>query len=293
MSTFPDIHVSIIHDTTTDPEDIDDIEILVANRFPPGLLERCHRLQWLHLTGTGVDHIPSGKPRPNLLVTNSAEVPACAVAEFICMGLLAFAKGAIQLVQQQEQHLWQIPNSRLLAKSHLVLVGLGHIGSEVARRAAAFDMQVTAITRRSLPSPLVQRVLPPERLREVASQADYLILAVPAIPETYHLINESVLNALPATASLINISRDSVIDTPALVRALQKGRLRHALLDVHNEEPLPATSPLWNVSNLWITPHCAYRFPEEESEVASLFVNNLTRFLHGEELANRVDLTLF
>ncbi len=287
---YPDADVCIVHNTAIDPPCPDEIEILVANRFPDGLLGRCSRLRWLHLTGTGVDHLPSGEPRPDLIVTNSVNVPARAVAEFVWMGLLALAKDAVQLIQQQRQHVWQLPNSLLVAGSRMVLVGLGHIGTEVARRAAAFDVKVTAITRRALPSPLAEHILPPETLIDAVAQADHLVLAVPATPATYHLVNEAVIRALPPTATLINVARNSVIDTDALVCALKEGRLRGALLDVHDEEPLPATSYLWNVDKLWITPHGAYRFPEEEQEVARLFVSNLSSLRCGEELRNRVDL---
>lgn len=291
MKTYPDADVRIVHDTTIDPYCSDEIEVLVANTFPVGLLKRCRRLQWLHLTGTGFDHVLLGDPEPDLLVTNSVHVPARAVAEFVWMGLLAFAKDAVQLVQQQERHEWRLPNSRLVAGSRIVLVGLGHIGTEVARRAAAFDVKVTAITRRALPSPLVERVLPPERLIEAAAQADYLVLAVPATSATYHLVDETIIRALPPAAVLINVARSSILDTDALVCALREDRLRGALLDTHHDEPLPAASPFWNVKRLWITPHGAYRFPEEEQEVAQLFIDNLDSFLHGQELRNRVNLS--
>lgn len=287
---YPDADVQIVHDLSVDPSELDTIEVLVANRFPDGFLKRLPGLRWLHLTGTGVDHLPAGEPQPELLVTNSVDVPARAVAEFVWMGLLTLAKDAVRLVQQQAQHVWQLPNARLMAGSHMVLLGLGHIGSEVARRAAAFDVRVTAITRHAQPSSLVERVLPPERLLEAARQADHLVIAVPATPETRRLVDEAVIRALPPTATLINVARSSVLDTHALTHALQAGRLRGAMLDVHDTEPLPATSPLWDIPNLWITPHGAYCFPEEELEVARLFISNLTGLQLGQELRNRVDL---
>lgn len=291
VNAFPDADVRIVHDTTVDPACVDEIEILVANTFPTGLLKRCRRLRWLHLTGAGVEHVRSGDPRPDLLVTNSAEVPARAVAEFVWMGVLAFAKDAVQLVHQQERCEWKLPNSRLVAGSQMVLVGLGHIGTEVARRAAAFDVRVTAITRRALPSPLVERVLPLEMLHEAVAQADYLVLAVPATPATHRIVNEAIIRALSPAAVLINVARSSILDTDALVGALQEGRFRGALLDVHADEPLPPTSPLWHVPKLWVTPHGAYRFPEEEREIARLFVHNLTNLRQGRDLKNRVELS--
>jgi phosphoglycerate dehydrogenase-like enzyme len=288
---YPDANVCIIHDITIDPPELDTIDILVANQFPDGLLQRCSQLQWLHLTGTGVDHLRAGRPEPDLIVTNSSTVPAQAVAEFVWMGLLALAKDAVRLFKQQEQHLWQLPNARLVSGSHMVLVGLGHIGTEIARRAASFNVKVTAITRQAQSSPLVEHVLPSEKLADAVADADSLILAVPATPATYHLVDETVIRALPSTAILINVARSTVLDTSALVHALQEGRLHGAILDVHDEEPLSPTSPLWDIDNLLITPHGAYRFFEEEQEIARLFVHNLTRWLRREELQNSVNLS--
>jgi phosphoglycerate dehydrogenase-like enzyme len=129
-----------------------------------------------------------------------------------------------------------------------------------------------------------------EELEAAAAEADHLVLAVPATRETRNLVDERVLAALPAHAAVINVSRASVLDTAALVAALESGRLRGALLDVHDEEPLPPESPLWDVERLWITPHGAYRFPEEEAEIARLFVENLTALRAGRGLRNRVEL---
>jgi phosphoglycerate dehydrogenase-like enzyme len=286
----PDVDVQVVRDTSLDPPDVGGIDVLLANTFPPGLLGRCPRLRWLHLTGTGVEHVPLGEPRPGLVVTNSADVPARAVAEFVWMGILAMAKDAPRLVERQRAHVWRLPDARLVAGTRLVLVGMGRIGTEIARRAAGFDVRVTAVTRRASASDLAEESVPPERLAEAAAGADHLVVAVPATGATHRLVDERVIAALPPVATVVNVSRASVLDVDALVQALREGRLRAALLDVHEEEPLPPSSPLWDVANLWITPHGAYRFPEEEREVARLFVRNLGALLAGEELRNRVDL---
>jgi phosphoglycerate dehydrogenase-like enzyme len=282
--------VDVVADTTVDPPGRDRIDVLLANTFPPGLLGRCDRLRWLHLTGTGTDHVPAGRPRPGLLVTNSASVPAVAVAEFAWLALLALAKDALTLVRQQQARVWAPPDSRAVAGSRLLLVGLGRVGTEIARRAAAFDVRVTAVTRHGRPSPLADRVLPPAGLVTAAAAADHLVLAAPATVDTRGLVGEPVLAALPAGAAVVNVGRASVLDTAALARALTAGRLRGALLDVHDEEPLPPGSPLWSAPNLWLTPHCAYRFPAEEREIGRLFTANLAAFLAGRPLADVVSL---
>jgi phosphoglycerate dehydrogenase-like enzyme len=282
--------VRVVSDTTADPPDRDGIDVLVANRFPAGLLGRCERLRWLHLTGTGVDHVPAGRPRPDLVVTTSAAVPAVPVAEFAWMGLLALAKDAPALVRRQRERAWVLPDARRVAGSRLLLVGLGRIGTEIARRAAAFDVRVTAVTRTAAPSALVERVLPPDRLVEAAAEADHLVLAAPATAGSSGLVGERVLAALPPTATVVNVGRSAVLDTAALVAALVAGRLRGALLDVHDAEPLPPDSPLWTVPNLWLTPHGAYRFPAEGDEVGRLVAANLAAFLAGRPLPDAARL---
>lgn len=289
-AAHPDVAVSVSHDIARDPPARDDIDVLVANVFPAGLLGRCPRLHWLHLTGTGLDHVSRGRPRPGLLVTNSPDVPARAVAEFAWMGVLALAKDAVRLVDQQRARLWRSPDARLVAGSRLALVGLGRIGGEIARRARCFDVSVTAVTRRARPSPLADRVLPPSRLPEALADADHVVLAIPGTPATRRLVDARAIAAMRPTATLVNVARASVLDVDALVAALQEGRLRAALLDVHDEEPLPRTSPLWKVDRLWLTPHGAHRFPQEEAEVARLVVANLTALRSGRALRNVVEV---
>lgn len=284
----PDVRVDVVADTAADPPDPAGIDVMIANTFPPGLLGRCPRLRWLHLTGTGTEHVAAGEPASDLLVTTSARVPARPVAEFAWMALLALAKDAPRLVDQHRRHEWRLPEARLVHGTRLVLVGLGRIGSEIARIADGFGVTVTAVTRRALPSPLVAEVVPPSRLADAAAHADHLVIAAPHTPDTEGLVDARVLAALPADAAVVNVGRAAVLDTAALVAALRAGRLRGAVLDVHDTEPVPPDSPLWSVPNLWLTPHGAYRHPEEERTVGRVFVENLTAYRAGLPLPDRV-----
>src|SRR5205085_1528318 len=172
----PDVEVEVAHDATVDPPRAGGLDVLLANTLPDGLLARCPRLRWLHLTGTGIDHLVRAEPPTGLLVTNSRDVPARAVAEFVWMGLLALAKDAPHLVARQRERIWRLPDSRLVAGSRLVLVGLGHIGSEIARRAPGLDVPVAAVTRRGLASPHRQHMRAAGALLAAAARPDHLVV---------------------------------------------------------------------------------------------------------------------
>ena len=288
IAELPEVTVDVVHEVTVDPPDLDGYEVLVANTFPAGMLGRCRRLRWLQLTSTGTDQVAAGRPRPGLLVTHAGSIPARAVAEFVLMGMLALAKDAPALVRQQDARIWRLPDARLLAGGTLVLLGVGHVGREVARRARCFDMRVVAVTRRGRPSAHADETVSTAGLRAAAGRADHLVVAVPGTAETRGLVGPDVIAALPPGACLINVARAAVLDVPAVVTALRTGRLHAALLDVHDQEPLPPDSPLWAVDRLWITPHSAFRYPGETADLADLICQNFRSLQAGEPLRNLV-----
>jgi len=287
---LPDVTIDVVRDDRQDPPEAGRYDILVANAFPPGLLSRCRNLRWLQLTSTGTDQLAAERPRPDLLVTSAGDIPARAVAEFVMMGMLALAKDAVGLVRQQDARVWRLPDARLLAGSTLILLGLGRVGREVARRARGFDMRVIAVTRTGRPSPLADLTVPASELRTVAREADHLVVAVPGTAQTHGLVDSDVVAALPTDACLINVARPAVVASAAVVAALRNGRLRGALLDVHHDEPLPSDSPLWSTDRLWVTPHAAFCYPGEAADLAGLIRDNHRRLHAGEPLRNLVSV---
>jgi len=281
--------IRVVTDTGHDPPDAENIEILVANTFPAGLLSRCKRLRWLQLTGTGYDHILQERPAGALLVTNAGEIPARAVAEFVWMGILGLAKDAPALVRAQDQRRWPLPQARLVAGTTLVIAGLGNVGRAVASRASGFDVRTIALTRTGIARGITNESYAWRHIGTVLPKADHLVVALPGGPETQHLLDAAAIDLLPPHAVLINISRATIVDTAAVIRALSKGRLRAALLDVHDQEPLPPEHPAWTTRNLWITPHCAFCYPGETEDLARLIADNLHRYRSGIPLKNAID----
>ena len=169
-----------------------------------------------------------------------------------------------------------------------MLVGLGTIGGEIAKRATALGMRVVGVSRSGRARVPVERCVGPDRLAHEARHADVLMVCVPGNETTRDLLSAEVLATAKAGFSLVDVSRAEVVDRDALVRALRSGRCRGALLDVHTEEPLPADHPLWNEPGLWITPHCAFEQDDEVALLADLVSRNLLAWRAGTPLSNRV-----
>jgi phosphoglycerate dehydrogenase-like enzyme len=173
----------------------------------------------------------------------------------------------------------------------LGVVGLGAVGREVARLASAAGMRVVA-TRRSpdaAPVPGVARVYPPGELRRLLAESDDVALTVPGTPETAGLLGEAELRAMRPGAVLVNVARGSVVDEPALIRALRDGHLGGAALDVFATEPLPADSPLWDLPSVLVTPHSMSTSRGENDLVLDVFCDNLRRYLAGQPLHHVYD----
>jgi D-2-hydroxyacid dehydrogenase (NADP+) len=198
---------------------------------------------------------------------------------------------------RDKQHggLWRpMIADRLLREQELggktvVVVGFGRIGQRVGRLAKAFDCTVIGVRRNPVASPDADRVVSVSKLGSVLPQADVVVLTCPLTPETTGLINAETLAIMKPTAQLINVARGRVVDEPALIHALQTGQIAAAALDATVEEPLPASSPLWSMSNVIITPHSAGETGCYEANVIDLLDENLSRLWRGEmDLKNGV-----
>jgi phosphoglycerate dehydrogenase-like enzyme len=169
------------------------------------------------------------------------------------------------------------------------VVGLGRIGARLAHLARAFGMRVIAIRRNPAADAAgVDAVGGNDRLREMLGEADIVALTCPLTPETENLIDAAALAAMRPAAHLVNVARGRIVDEPALIRALQEGRIAAAALDVTVEEPLPQSSPLWSLPNVLLTPHTAGETQSYEDGVIDILLENLDRLWRGETLVNQV-----
>jgi phosphoglycerate dehydrogenase-like enzyme len=253
------------------------------------------RLRWVQGTaaGTGEQLKAAGLTQDELervAVTSASGVHVGPLAEFCLLGLLALTKGLPLLRVAQRAHHWDHYPVAELREGTLLVLGLGAIGTEVARLAKAFGMRTLAINRTGRSdSPHVDETHPPQSLHALLPRIDALVVTLPLTDETAGVLDAQAFELLQPHAILVNVGRGGVVDEPALVRALRERRLAGAVLDVFATEPLPAGSPLWDLPNVMISPHTAALSIHENERLVDLFAANLRRYLSGQELVGRVD----
>jgi D-2-hydroxyacid dehydrogenase (NADP+) len=277
-------------------------DVVVAADLSDDELARAGRLRWLSSVAAGLEDIAT----PALLgrgvaVTSASGVHGPNIAEHVLAMMLMFTRGMTRLYRAQLAHRWERNlKSRSdgpgeLTGKTLLIVGLGRIGEALAARAQSFGMRIVALKRdpstRHAPAVTVDELLPLAALDEALGRADHVCLTLPLTPATHHLIDATRLARLGAGTYIYNVSRGAVIDQAALVEALRAGKLAGAGLDVFEEEPLSAGSPLWDLENVILTPHVSGTTPRYYERAAALFAENLDRFLAGQPLNNRFDPT--
>jgi glyoxylate/hydroxypyruvate reductase len=248
------------------------------------------RVRWIQATSAGIGEllVRTGLIDSPITFTTAVGVHATALAEFCLMAMLVFVKDLARLRAEQAAHHWERYCARELRGMTLGVIGLGHVGREVARVGQALGMRVVGTKRTPAPEgvPDVDRVLPPDRSDEVIREADVLVLIVPQTATTKGLLGEAELRSMKRGAVLVNIARGSIVDETALIAVLREGHLAGAALDVFATEPLPASSPLWDLPNVIVSPHSASTVPGENARLTELFCENLRRYLAGQPLVN-------
>jgi phosphoglycerate dehydrogenase-like enzyme len=275
--------------------------------------EQMPDLDWVQAHYAGVDGlITAGSPLlQKVKLTSASGIHATPMAEYALMMLLAFAHRVPQMAADQVRAHWPGTHWADYAPSDLRgatlgILGYGSVGRETARMATAMGMRVLALKREptqktdtgwripGLGDPegtLPKRYFSPEELPQLLAEADYVLLTLPLTAATRHFINRQSLAHMRRSAVLVNVGRGGLVDERALVEALQRGIIRGAGLDVFEEEPLPADSPLWGMPNVIITPHISGFSQAGDLRAMELFAENMRRYLNGERLYNLVDIS--
>jgi phosphoglycerate dehydrogenase-like enzyme len=256
------------------------------------LLESVPELRWYHTGADGVEPIVQLFRGRNVTLTNNRGAYVVPVAEHAIACILAITKHLHVYRDRQREVAWLRDLEHAEARgARMVVFGLGSIGTEIARLGNALGMLVTGVRRKAGPSadPSVERVVGPTELESVVGNADFLVVSAPGTAQTQRVISRAVIGRMKTTAWLINVARGTLVDEPALIEALQQGKIGGAALDVFETEPLPPSSPLWSLQNVIITPHRASHTLRMEDRTLSAFVENMHRYRAGEPLLHRVD----
>lgn len=255
---------------------------------------RAPHLRWLQVFNAGVDHpVFQDLLERGVRLTNAAGAAAEPIAQTLIAGLLWLARGFPHSAAAQRRRSWEPPWDRTpppdLSSQTLLVVGIGGIGSEVARLARALGLRVIGVRRSpARPGDPCGEIHPPEALPGLLPRADWLALCCPLTESTRGLIGARALSLLPEGARILNVSRGAVVDQGAMTRALETGALAGAYLDVFEPEPLPANSPLWSMPHVLVTPHSASASAGNADRQVAIFLRNLDHWARGEPLEHEV-----
>ncbi|HJT38550.1 MAG TPA: NAD(P)-dependent oxidoreductase [Actinomycetota bacterium] len=253
----------------------------LAAKLTPGV-------RWVHVLGAGVDGFPLDAVGDRLL-TSSRGAAAPAIAEFVLAGMLAFEKQLPERWLHEPPERWNTARLGSLRGKTVGILGLGAIGTEVARLSSALGADVVAV-RRTRQTSSLPGVEISARWADVLARADHLVVTLPATKETYHLLGKAAFADMKPGVVLTNISRGTIVDQDALLAALDDGTVARANLDVVDPEPLPSGHPLYSHPNVRLTAHISWSSPDTMRRTIAQFADNLRRYENGEPLHDLVDL---
>ncbi len=270
------------------PEIVYSVRFAGTPGFPRDALIGPDGPRWISNGGAGTDHYGQWDPQKTT-ITNAAGVAAGMMAEYILGGFLHFTLDVPGLQKDKAARVWNTRMVRPLSGKTLLIVGLGHTGQAVAERAKAFGMKVLGTRARPVPMEHVDEVHAADELHALLPSADFIAVSTPLTPATRGLIGAQEIAAMKPGVIFADVSRGGVVDQSALYDALKTGHIAAAALDVFDTEPLPETNPLWALENVIISPHCSSVFSDWEQASFELFLQNLGRWIRGEELLNVVN----
>ncbi len=295
---WPEMQVLHLPNYDLLPRELPDTDIFVGYSLRAEQLTHAKKLKWIHSTAAGVAQLMYPELRDSgIVVTNPSGVFSPPMAEHTMGLLVALARNFPDSTRHQDrshwgqQDIWDEPQRLTeLSGQVLLIVGLGSIGRELAKRAGAFDMRVWGVTRSGKGDTThAEKLFAAQQLEEALPHADYVVIAAPETAETRHLIGTAQIARMKPGARLINVGRGSLLDEAALIRALENGTLAGAALDVTSVEPLPPNSPLWKAPNLFITPHTSAVSDRLWHRETALLVDLLERWFDGREMFNQID----
>ncbi len=265
-----------------------------VGRLTPDLLEHAPRLRWLQAPSISLESVVfPDLAASDVLVTNMRHIYDDLIATHVAALFLALCRDLARLARRQAEKVWFAESEvqvRATDDMTALILGLGGIGAETARRLAVFGPRIIGVDPKVTTPPAgVAAMHPPDQLPTMLAEADVVIVCAPQTPETIGLFGDALFARMRRGALFINIGRGKIVHLDALTRALQSGQVGGAALDVFETEPLPPTHPLWEMENVIITPHSAGYGPHTEARQLAVVVENVRRFVANQPLTNIAD----
>jgi D-2-hydroxyacid dehydrogenase (NADP+) len=251
------------------------------------------RLRWVQAWGAGVEQMPfDAFAERNIILTNASGVHAYPISETVLAMMLAFTRNIHLTMRNQVNKKWQwIGNMEEIHGKVIGLVGVGAIGEEIAKLTRAFGMRVLGVRKSGQSSPYVDCMYDIQGLDKVLQESDFIVMSLPLTKDTHSLMDHTRFQQMKSSAMFINVGRGQTTVTEALIEALQNRIIAGAGLDVFEQEPLPESSPLWEMDNVILTPHNSGNSIHYNDRAVEIFVSNLKDYAAGREpLLNKVNL---
>jgi len=293
-SIVEEVNLIQVRDEDALREQLPKADILLVTDFRTEMLRRAwpqrHRISWVHATSAGVDALMFPElVKSDVQVTNARGVFDHGIAEYVLGAILMFAKDSINNLRYQRQHEWRHRVTELIRDKTALIVGAGSIGREVAGLLGKVGMRVIGTARHAREDENFAAVYAGDRLYELLPDADYVVITAPLTDETRGLFDSEAFGCMKPAARLINVGRGPIVNERDLVRALGDGHIAGAALDVFEQEPLDAQSPLWDLPQVMISAHMAGDFAGWRRALGEQFVENFRRWRNGQTLHNVVD----
>ncbi|GII94024.1 D-2-hydroxyacid dehydrogenase [Sinosporangium siamense] len=287
---FPASRFTPVPDEGPLREEYTDAEVLFCSSMGQellnGILRKAGGLRWMQVTTAGFDWF-GGDVLPQrlaegLTLTRSSHSYCVPIGEYVVGAALMYSRAFPELRAAQERREWVRLVATDFIGSTMLVFGTGSIGREIAWRAKALGAATAGVSRSGRPAEGFDRVVPAGRCLDVLPEADWVVLAMPLTPENHHLIRAEHFTAMKDTAVLINVGRGALVDEDDFVDAVTRGTIGGAVLDVFEEEPLPAASRLWALPRTLVTPHTSFRASGNLQRLCDDFSANFDRYLAGQ-----------
>jgi len=269
-----------------------DVLLTHGNGLDEQKIEEAVNLKWIMILSAGVDGLPFNKiEEKGITVTNVRGIHKTQMGEYAISMLLQVCRQAKILIDQERSHDWSRKlNITEISGKTMMVVGTGAIGQEVARLAKAFQMQTIGVSSSGQPKEFLDEVYKASEGMEKVGEADFIVSVLPSTSDTKDFFKKEHFERMKSTAIFLNMGRGDVVSSTVLLNALQNREIYHAVLDVFDQEPLPAAHPFWEMPNVTITPHISGMSPEYQSRAIAIYEQNLEAFLHGnQDYINLVD----